>query len=278
MRLWRAKKDAFDASRLVWLFGAPRTGSTWLSEMFSEAGFEVWKEPLVGELFGHLYYRRSSETQRTRSKHFILGAHRDTWLSSVRSLVLEGVAARFSGDAFVLAKEPNGSIGAPLLSEALPDSRLICLVRDPRDVVASALASGRDGGWREKARNRRGAAPETDLSAEKWAGIVTQQMGNAVVAYHSHAGPKSLVRYEDLRTDPLAQMSRLHAELGITAQEVAIERAVEKCSWEAIPEENKGPDKFYRKATPGSWREDLTSEEAQVVESATAPLLREFYS
>ena len=35
--------------------------------------------------------------------------------------------------------------------------------------------------------------------------------------------------------------------------------------------------KVFRKATPGGWREDLTSEQVDVVERITAPLLDEFY-
>src|SRR3712207_6981111 len=38
-------------------------------------------------------------------------------------------------------------------------------------------------------------------------------------------------------------------------------RAVEKFAWENIPEEEKGPDKIRRKATPGGWREDLTPQQ-----------------
>lgn len=56
-----------------------------------------------------------------------------------------------------------------------------------------------------------------------------------------------------------------------------LERAVEKRSWENIPEEEKGEGKFHRKATPGAWREDLTAEQARMVEEITAPLLEEFY-
>jgi hypothetical protein len=48
-------------------------------------------------------------------------------------------------------------------------------------------------------------------------------------------------------------------------------------SWENIPEEEKGDGKFYRKATPGGWREDLTPEQARIVEGITTPLLEEFY-
>lgn len=44
------------------------------------------------------------------------------------------------------------------------------------------------------------------------------------------------------------------------------------------PEEEKGEGKFYRKATPDAWREDLTPEHVKVVEDVTAPLLKEFYS
>ncbi|CAN5145551.1 hypothetical protein BH18ACT10_BH18ACT10_16580 [soil metagenome] len=52
---------------------------------------------------------------------------------------------------------------------------------------------------------------------------------------------------------------------------------MEKHSWENIPEGKNGPDKFYRKASPGGWREDLTPEQVQTVERITASLLEEFY-
>jgi len=52
---------------------------------------------------------------------------------------------------------------------------------------------------------------------------------------------------------------------------------VEKHSWENIPEVEKGPGKFARKATPGGWREDLTAKQVRIVEEITGPLLRELY-
>jgi hypothetical protein len=52
---------------------------------------------------------------------------------------------------------------------------------------------------------------------------------------------------------------------------------VEEHSWENIPEREKGEGKFYRKATPGSWREDLTRRQAKAVERITAPLIEQFY-
>jgi hypothetical protein len=263
---------------IAWIFGAGRTGSTWLSRMMEEMpGCAVWREPLVGELFGNLYYNRGSDALR-KSSHFVLGTPKETWLPFVRSFVLEGAAARFPDASFVVVKEPNGSIGAPLLSEALPESRLLLLVRDPRDAVASVLVSGREGNWRQRAREKGNAAPEQNLSAEKWAGVLLKQMTNAVHAYRSHRGPKTLLRYEDLRANPLTELRRVYAELGIPADEVELERAVETHAWENIPEEDKGEGKFYRKAKPGSWTEDLTPHQARTVEEITRPILEEFYS
>jgi hypothetical protein len=44
-----------------------------------------------------------------------------------------------------------------------------------------------------------------------------------------------------------------------------------------VPEEEKGPGKFHRKGTPGSWREVLSPQHIEMVERITAPLLKEFY-
>ena len=104
-----------------------------------------------------------------------------------------------------------------------------------------------------------------------------QHAGNAKKAYEAHRGPKVLVRYEDLRTNTLETMKRIYSTLGISIDEGELAQVVEKHSWENVPEENKGDGKFYRKATPGGWREDLTPEQARIVEKVTAPLLAEFY-
>ncbi len=104
-----------------------------------------------------------------------------------------------------------------------------------------------------------------------------QNVGEAKRAYEAHDGRKVLVRYEDLRADALGTMRRIYTELGISVDEGELNRAVEKHSWENIPEEEKGEGKFYRKASPKGWREDLTTEQAAMVERITAPLLKEFY-
>ena len=72
-------------------------------------------------------------------------------------------------------------------------------------------------------------------------------------------------------------MKRIYSTLSITVDEEELARVVEKHSWENIPEEKKGEGKFYRKATPGGWKDDLTEEQAEMVERVTAPLLKELY-
>jgi len=101
--------------------------------------------------------------------------------------------------------------------------------------------------------------------------------GAAKRAYDAHSGPKTLVRYEDLRADTLVTMKRVYSELGIAFDARGLERAVEKHSWENIPREKKGEGKFYRRGASGGWREDLSPDQAQTVERITASLLAEFY-
>jgi hypothetical protein len=73
-------------------------------------------------------------------------------------------------------------------------------------------------------------------------------------------------------------MRRIYSTLEIPVDEGELARTVERNSWENIPEKKKGGGKFYRKATPGGWREDLTPKQIKQVETITAPLLEEYYS
>ena len=273
---------------IVWIFGTGRSGNTWLSSMIEEVGHAVWKEPNIGKLFGEFYYG-ARPGQRKHWK-FVLGdPWKDLWLGSIRRFVLEGASGRFpelSKDDCLVVKEQPGSIGAPLLMEALPESRMILLVRDPRDVAASWLDGSRGGGWRvarvaerapEQVPNVLRADENPTAYVKQTAQHYLKNVSKAKEAYDAHQGPKVLIRYEELRADTLGTMKRMYSALGIKVDQGELERVVEKHSWEMIPEEEKGEGKFHRRATPGGWQEDLTPEQAKAVEEITAPLLEEFY-
>jgi LPS sulfotransferase NodH len=269
---------------IVWIFGTGRSGSTWLGSMMeSLEGCAMWNEPLVGNLFGNFHYFRVGG--RKTGRQYILGEpYKEAWLGPMRDLVLGGAAARFpevAEDGYLIIKEPNGSIGAPLLMEALPESRMIFLIRDPRDVVASSMDARSEGSWlSERWEAQRSASKQTrnpNVYVRMRANSYVQQIEKTWQAYRAHGGRKVMVRYEDLRADTLQTMKRIYSSLEIPVQETDLARSVEKNSWENIPEEEKGEGKKRRKAKPGGWREDLTARQVEIVEDITAPLLNEFY-
>ena len=266
---------------MIWIFGTGRTGSTWLAAMMKEPeGHDVWFEPRVGTVFDPQRF------QRHGGKHFILASqYKDVWLRSIRNFILDGANARFPelDGGYLAVKEPGGSVGAGLIMEALPESGMVLLIRDPRDVVASWLDATRKGGWQTRRRGEGGRRAESlaetkpNAFVRRHANAYLQHVGSARRAYEAHEGRKVVVRYEDLRADTLGTMKRMYGELNVPVEEARLAKAVEKHSWENIPEEEKGQGKFYRKATPEAWREDLTRRQVKTVERITAPLLEEFY-
>jgi hypothetical protein len=285
------KSGDTNPENIIWILGTARSGSSWLARMMLDLeSHVVWNEPRVGELFGEYMYWH--ELRTAREAHILSSHHRNTWLNSIRTFVLDGAKARsrkMGEEAYLVIKEPNGSIGAPLLLEALPESRMIFLIRDPRDVCSSVLVGARRGNWLYTepeeggwTRNAEGAplspADENpDAFVEERANRYLRDIGNSKQAYEAHAGRKVMVKYEDLRVDTLGTMKRIYSALEMVADEDELARVVDEQAWENISEDNKGEDKPLRKATPGGWKEDLTPKQVQIVERITAPLLKELY-
>ncbi len=278
------RSTGVNPENVVWIFCTARSGSTWLRGMLDDlVDGEVWEEPKVGRLFGE-FYSRAQKAQLGRADYVLGDPTRGAWTRALRSFVLQTAWAShpsISPERYLIVKEPGGAVGAPLLMAALPESRMVLLVRDPRDFAASVLDATREGGWMYEGLDE---WARRDLSSEKdvlrYLRVLSRQyvrqMGNGKKAFDSHGGPKILVRYDDLRSDTLGTMRRLCATLALPVDEQRLARVVSKHSWENVPQRERGAGRFYRKATSGGWREDLTPEQAKTIDDITAPLIEAF--
>lgn len=284
----------------MWVLGSPRSGSTWLLSLLGQHDDVVpVNEPLIGSYLGPFMsdlpgWDASAVTlenftmrrvQAENGDHFFADAFRDVWLRGLRDMMLARFTAhieryprrRSLSDAMVVIKEPNGSQSADVIMSALPQARLLFLLRDGRDVVDSELAANRPGAWGGRVFPGGGGISDDERlafvvqSAQKWLWRteVTQH------AYAAHRGPKRLVRYEELREDPVRGFRDVLDWLGLEADDEWISAVTDRHAFERLPAADRGPDKFFRAATPGLWRENLSADEQQAVMRILGPKLSE---
>ena len=176
---------------VVWIFCTARSGSTWMRSMLDDlVDGEVWEEPKVGRLFGE-FYSRAKPTQLGRTNYVLGEPTREAWTGALRDFVLRTAWASHPSvtpERYLIVKEPGGAVGAPLLMAALPESRMVLLVRDPRDFAASVLDATRKGGWMQEGMDewaRRDLDSEKDVQRylRALSRQYVRQMGNGKKAF-----------------------------------------------------------------------------------------------
>ena len=293
-----AGESASVESRVIWLFGSPRSGSTWLSRMLAEQpGIELMNEPTIGYhlspfLSNEPGYRAEDldvDTFTLRKvapespDRFFAAQYADVWLPGLRRLLNDRLLAHLEREggaeaarrSLLIVKEPNGSQSADVIMRAQPTARLLFLLRDGRDVVDSELASFAIGGWQQRSfEHMRGIAPEERLdfvigSAHQW--LWRTEMVEAALA--NHRGPAHTLRYEDLLREPEQRLGELleWLEVPLVANEVA--DVVERFSFARLP--HRGATQQARFARPGAWRENLRPDERAAVERILGAKLRD---
>ncbi|MDX6423605.1 MAG: hypothetical protein QOI67_1076 [Gaiellaceae bacterium] len=274
--------------RIVWILGSPRSGTTWLGSLLAMlTSATLIDEPLLG---AHLAVPVAAvtsvptatdpllyEASASNRAYFFSTKSKQAWQPGLRSLVLRrfawSVVEGGSASGPVLVKEPNGSLGAPLLLPALPRSRLLFVVRDGRDVVDS-LVDGAAGGWITETHgsmvDEAGRQDFIERRAHHWVRTV-----DAVKqAYDSHdAGLRLQVTYEALRADTNREVERILRWLGRDDALPAMPALIEKQSFENLPSDQTGAGRFARSATPGLWREHFSGAEQQRLEEIMGPVL-----
>ncbi|HEX7279364.1 MAG TPA: sulfotransferase [Solirubrobacterales bacterium] len=283
-------------NRLAWIFGSSRSGSTWLLKMLSDLdGVVPIDDPHLGHHLGvwrpiPLAWAACEdppelstllEVKAEASGYFFAEQYRDAWQEPLRELIgarFEAEAADAGVDpakaaAFVV-KEP-GSHVAPFLTELFPQSKLIFLLRDGRDVIDSWLDAYSEGSWAIPG----GAFPVSEegrVPLIKWLSAVWAYRSRAVkLAYDSHAaGDRILIRYEELRNETEASVTRVCEMIGIDVARVP--EVVEAHRFEKLPSASRGPRSFTRQAQPGGWRENLSPAEQEAMHEALGNALEEF--
>ena len=210
----------------------------------------------------------------------------DVWRPRLRLLVLARLHAQarrleraFSlCNPLVVVKEPNGSMGADFVSALHPRSRLLFLLRDGRDVVDSMVDAQEPGGWLE----RTWASSPGDPAARRLELVRRESIlwlartRAAQKAYEARPEQlRTLVRYEELLADPSTVLRRLDSWLGMTRTEAERQAAIRRHDFHALPAESRGRGKQHRAASPGSWRQNLSPDEQQVMDDAMGEKLRD---
>ena len=282
-------------NRLVWIFGSSRSGSTWLLRMLSDLnGVVTVDDPHLGHHLGvwrpiSLAWAACDEPPELTTlldlkadepDYFFADRYRDSWRGPLRSLIQSRFEAQvedsgeIAGLPTVVVKEP-GSHAAPLLADLFPESKLIFLLRDGRDVVDSWLAAYQDGSWAIPG----GAFPvsaEGRIPLIRWLCEVWAYRSRAVRrAFDSRRPPdRILIRYETLRARTPEALSELCERLQLDRN--GFSDVAERHRFDQAPRALRGPHQEIRSARPGSWRENLTPTEQMVMRDCLGDALEEF--
>ncbi len=288
---------------IVWIFGANRSGTTWLAKQLEASDCYFMNEPLLGEhlgisirskvrvnLFKDISLKlpisesinqsvgksdsmvRQIDMQKNKKNYFFADEFRETWLYYLRKLFLNRVYAQFKTlDKKIVIKEPNGTVGADIITECFPESKAILLLRDPRDILDSRVDALSEAGWSTK-RGWNPITPKNKIQFVERESLRWLQLIEILMKiFHTLKKENCiLVKYEDLRKNTQLELRKIFDFLDVNLSDERLKRISDRLSFENIPKDEKGKGKRRRSATPGKWKENFSEKEKEVMHKIMA--------
>jgi hypothetical protein len=288
-----------EPGRLAWIFGSSRSGSTWLLRMLSNLQRVIpIDDPHLGHHLGiwrpiPLAWATAKDPpklgtladyKREKRDYLFSDRYRDVWVPQLRELV----GARFEAQAaeqieeaggvdapIVVVKEP-GSHAADTIMDVFPQSCLIFLLRDGRDVVDSWLDAYTDGSW----ATEEGAYGLDDAGRPaliRWQSSVWLHRTEVVQQTYARTDPERriLIRYEEMRDNPVAALRGICELLGVEVEDGDLERIAKANAFSRVPDSRKGNGQEIRRANPGGWAAHMSREEILAMHEILAEKLNE---
>lgn len=256
---------------ITWVFASPRSGTTWLTTKLLSYQTVVLNEPKVAvhlgipEIVGKK--RTKALSDKKRKDYFFSEEFKNSWKKNLRKLILNRIFSQIRNTSQkIIIKEPHGDMGYGLLAEVLPNSKMIILLRDGRDIIDSQVAAFSKGGWMStksglelSAENRKDFI---EKKSNQWNSVVKELLK---VYNDKEKDLKLLLKYEDLRFKTKELLPTIFDFVGIPINSKKIEKMVQKYSFENIPAEKKGQGKAIRSASPGKWEKNFNDKEKKIM-------------
>jgi aryl sulfotransferase len=277
-------------ARTIWLASYPKSGNTWFRLLVANLSAE--SEPVD---INDRPERAPPASARAPFEHRLLidtGLLTDDEIDVMRPRLYADLA-RADGDEqaapavrFALVHDAYQLTPAGERLLAAADGAIL-IVRDPRDVAASlanhlrsdldvAIAHMNDDTHEAGARPGRQNRLFRQRS-RSWSGHARSWLEQRDLPVH-------LLRYEDMKADPIGTFSAALDFAGEPATAAQVRRAVGFADFEALraQEAAKGfaerpaapGGAFFRRGEAGAWRDELTAAQVASIEAAHAPMMQ----
>ena len=226
----------YAGQNLVFVLGAPRSGTTWVLKVLEEHPDVV--AATVDNLDAKINDNITLETNIFNSTRPFTDAH-IRWKFYQLSLRNPGKV--------IVEKTPIHLLFADRIRDVFSEAVFVLILRDGRDVVNSLLHVGRDTNsfWK--------GAPDTlEKAATLW-----NKYANAAINCINVHNPME-IRYEDLVDEPVGSFSQQFSKLGLSLETVG----------GCVESSNAGKNipilKVFREGYYGSWKNEFTRKELDV--------------
>ena len=274
--------------KIIWLASYPKSGNTWLRIFLSnlmsgkdepvdinllQGGPIASARPVFDELIGI----ESSHLTKEEIDFYLPKAH------SLRASKLTNVQFVKSHDAYTLNES-----GVPIIPEDAT-FKAIYLLRNPLDVCVSFAHHAGHSNYTKMLKGMNNPKYVLANSKKSPNNQLHQKMGtwsDHVRSWQNGMPTKTLmIRYEDMKHNSLETFSKIVKFSELEYSQEAIEQALEFSSMSKLQEQEKEKGfrerlakskSFFRKGVTGSWRDELTDEQAQLIIEQHKDVMEEF--